>query len=449
MELILISTVYWIGVLSAMNGMPVLSAAVLMILGLCSYYRFAVKYRDILAPPAVLSVSWLFCIGLCGLKLSGLQNSWGIYTFFVFYLVYLCFCIAFETAEKKITLPETGGNSFRSLLLYEKLNPGTTAAIIRVLTAVSLLCFLSEALILGFIPLFTEDTPHAYSTFHISGIHYFTVLSVLVPGLCVSYFSQEGQKNEKRSVMICLAISLLLPVLMVSRFQLVFSVAAAFVEFLMISRENLKRFLTVRNAVLVFAGLTLLTGVYVYITVERAHSISYLNGIFEMNDPDTPIWFSQPYIYIVNNFENFNCMIEQITRHSYGLKMLYPFFALTGLKFLFPGLLSFPLYLTRAELTTVTMFYDAYYDFGVAGIIVFSVLLGILYAYLYRIQHRKPGTLMLLVSAQLTVYLILAFFTTWFSNPTTWFYLGICIVTAAVVWYSRQRKIKKGQNNER
>lgn len=449
MELILISTVYWIGVLSAMNGMPVVSAAVLMILGLCSYYRFAVKYRDILAPPAILSVSWLFSIGLCGLKLSNLQKNWGVFTFFIFYLIYLCFCIAFETAEKKIRLSENGGSGPCSILLYEQLNPGTAAKIIRGLTAVSLLCFLTEAIVLGFIPLFTADTPHAYSTFHISGIHYFTVLSVLVPGLCVSYFSQTGQKKEKRSVIICLVISFLLPVLMVSRFQLVFSVAVAFIVFLMTNRQKLKHFLTVRNILLVSGAFVLLTGTYVYITVERAHSVSYLNGIFEMKDPDTPIWFSQPYIYIVNNFENFNCMIEQISRHSYGLKMLFPFFALTGLKFLFPELLSFPLYLTKAELTTVTMFYDAYYDFGVAGVIVFSVLLGILYAYLYRIQCRKAGTIMILITAQLTVYLILAFFTTWFSNPTTWFYLGICIVTATAMWYSRQRNNEKGQSNER
>ena len=34
--------------------------------------------------------------------------------------------------------------------------------------------------------------------------------------------------------------------------------------------------------------------------------------------------------------------------------------------------------------------------------------------------------------AQLAVYLMLSFFTTWFSNPTTWFYLA---VTAAVYGY--------------
>ena len=42
--------------------------------------------------------------------------------------------------------------------------------------------------------------------------------------------------------------------------------------------------------------------------------------------------------------------------------MLFPFFALTGLKFVFPKLTASVVYLTKPELTTLTMFYDAYYD---------------------------------------------------------------------------------------
>ena len=37
-----------------------------------------------------------------------------------------------------------------------------------------------------------------------------------------------------------------------------------------------------------------------------------------------------------------------------------------------------------------------------------------------------------LIYAQIAMYMALSFFTTWFSNPTTWFYLGM---TGAVCWY--------------
>ena len=35
-----------------------------------------------------------------------------------------------------------------------------------------------------------------------------------------------------------------------------------------------------------------------------------------------------------------------------------------------PNLVPAPVYLTSTELTTLTMFYDAYYDFGVFGWII-------------------------------------------------------------------------------
>ena len=55
------------------------------------------------------------------------------------------------------------------------------------LTAVSWLAFAFEAWKLGFIPLFSYGVPHAYSYFHVSGVHYFTVACVLVPSLSVVY----------------------------------------------------------------------------------------------------------------------------------------------------------------------------------------------------------------------------------------------------------------------
>ena len=143
---------------------------------------------------------------------------------------------------------------------------------------------------------------------------------------------------------------------------------------------------------LALSGFLMLLALYVFITVERAHSVEYLNGIFEMKDPDTPIWFTQPYIYIANNFDNFNCLVRDLPAHTHGLRILFPLFALTGLKFLFPELVSFPLYVTKEELTTVTLIYDAYYDFGIAGVAVFAVLLGAAAVILLLFVHFHPRT---------------------------------------------------------
>lgn len=90
-----------------------------------------------------------------------------------------------------------------------------------------------------------------------------------------------------------------------------------------------------------------------------------------------PVFLTQPYIYIANNYDNFDCLVKNLPKFSYGLRMLFPFVSLTGLKFVMPNLVPATVYLTSTELTTFTMFYDAYYDFGVIGVFVIALLIGV------------------------------------------------------------------------
>ena len=128
--------------------------------------------------------------------------------------------------------------------------------------------------------------------------------------------------------------------------------------------------------------------------------------------------------------------MEALENHSYGLRMLFPFFALTGLKFAYPALVDFPIYVTKTELTTVTLFYDAFYDFGILGIAAFSTLLGILCAKLEAIVENAKNPVIYVIYGQLAIYMLFSFFTTWFSNPTTWFYLALSLMIA---WIAREK----------
>ena len=132
--------------------------------------------------------------------------------------------------------------------------------------------------------------------------------------------------------------------------------------------------------------------------------------------------------------------MEVLPEHSFGLRGLFPLWALTGLKFAFPQLINYPIYVNKKELTTLTLFYDAYYDFGWVGVLIFSCLLGVA-AYLLTIKLREMRNPMgYLLYAQLGVYLMLSFFTTWFSNTTTWFYLILTGILALYYhWRERRR----------
>ena len=220
-------------------------------------------------------------------------------------------------------------------------------------------------------------------------------------------------------------IALAIPILCVSRFQLIFAVILAVLTYIqMDSRLNL--------LYAVFA-LAALVPLYLLLTVARSHDVTYLNAVFEMKNGNMPIFITQPYMYVANNYDNFNCLVEELGSHSWGLKMLAPLWTLSGLKFKFPGLVNFPYFVNKEELTTLTVFYDAYYDFGIIGVLGLSCILGALAFYMMQAMKKVRNPIMYLFYSQIAIYMMLSFFTTWFSNPTTWFYLAVTGAAAFAV----------------
>jgi len=86
------------------------------------------------------------------------------------------------------------------------------------------------------------------------------------------------------------------------------------------------------------------------------------------------------------------------------------------------------------------MFYDAYYDFGIVGVFIFAVIVGAVAKVLMSIVKKSQNPVSYLFYGQIAIYLGLAFFTTWFSNPTTWFWL---ILTGMMCWFVGYDKNKK------
>ena len=426
--------------------------------GLCLIFAAAFLYlSEYRRTASLLNLRGLLALGLLGgegiarFQLSRLSTDWTLETWLSFYLFYLIFDLSAQLADHTgaIRSARSGDDADRSASCSGVPDPLASTAslkvrevgVVRGRTAVGegagpdlrffryailgLLCtswaaFLFEARRLGFVPLFTVDTPHAYSYFHVKGVHYFTTLAVLTPAVSMLYLAARRKHGLRADVLALLGLLLpiILTILMVSRFQFMISVIlAVFVALLSGRRYKLWQLLLL---------LALMIAAYVFITIERAHSVEYLNGIFEMKDPSTPIFITQPYMYIANNYDNFNVMTRELTVHAHGLRMLYPFVTLSGIKFFVPSLAQgFPLFVTKEELTTVTMLYDAWYDFGLSGIAVFALVLGLVSGRVTRTCRKDQNPFSVLLYAQLAFYYLVSFFTTWFSNPATWFYIGI------------------------
>lgn len=400
-----------------LSGMGLIAAAV---------YLYGKDYRasgNMLHLRALYSLALVGGQGLAALKLSRLSTDWSSLTWLSFLAAYVVFYVVFELIER--------GDPSSSRLSGRRPNLERTApSVFFCACAVSVIsfgCFVIEAVLLGFVPLLVRGVPHAYSSFHITGIHYFTVSCVLVPALSVMFFCIDRGRSRGRTVLLLLmdVLALGIPILCVSRFQLLFSVFLAVLVYLQME-EHL-------NVFYAAAALAALIPLYILLTFARSHDASYLNAVFEMKQEKLPVFLTQPYMYVANNYDNFDCLVKGLGQFTLGKKMLTPVWTLTGLKFLFPSLMEAPVFVTKQELTTLTLYYDAYCDFGLLGVALFAGLLGAVSCLLMQGIRRTRNPIYYLFYAQFAVYLMLSFFTTWFSNPTTWFYLAVTAVLAAVV----------------
>ena len=422
---------FLISYLASCAGFYYAAGSILMAEAVWLYVHWSRQAENLTELRALFTLAWVGGQGVACLKLSRLQSDWLPVTWLCFFLIYIGFCLGYEWGRKKQV-------SCRKEIVKDDVQAGRLLFCILCLSLASLVCFIFEAVRVGFIPLFSEE-PHAYSYFHVSGVHYFTISCILVPAITVLYLKtvQAAGTKEKLILLLANAEAAAIPILCVSRFQLLFAVGFAVVTYIMVHRT-----IRLRTLGLIFAALI---PVYVILTVFRHHDVAYLNGIFEMKYEKMPIFITQPYMYVANNYENFNCMAEQLTQHSFGIRMLFPVFALTGLKFVFPQLTSSVVYLTKPELTTLTMFYDAYYDFGVPGVFLFAVLVGAAAGRMMIVIKESTNPAAYLFYGQMAIYLGLAFFTTWFSNPTTWFWL---VLTGMMYWYVGYDKDKGHREKE-
>lgn len=463
MELLAFAAIYVLSWILSAQGLYLLSGAVLIIAAVLLTVYYYCKSGRRVSPPAVFSISWIGGAGVSCLKLSRLQTDWESLTWISIFCAYIAFIAGYSLSnyiagrkdknrkaddparkKKAVQQRKKAVHSFSENKESAELNR-VLYIMLNAIAAVSVISFLTEAYILGYIPLFTTDTPHAYSYFHVSGLHYFTVSFCLLPALgavCLwnEYKSDDQGKAlqlstaRRADITLCMSAGVLIPILLVSRYQLFFGILLAGFSLLVLNGSHLNVKLNLKTVSAVLAALVILTALYVFITIERAHSVEYLNSIFEMKYSRLPIFISQPYIYIANNFDNLNCLVKELENHTNGLRMLFPLIALTGLKFIKPELCSFPLYVTKEELTTVTLIYDSYYDFGIAGVIIFCLAVGFVIAYIEEKAEGSKGFAVLLY-AEALIYLSLAFFTTWLSNPTTWFLFAVTAAgMAAEAW---------------
>lgn len=376
---------------------------------------------------ALFTLAWVGGQGISCLKLSTLQDTWSYITWLSFFVIYIAFGIGYEWGRKysRVEGKEPEKNKKKADRLFR---------CIMLLLVVSAGCFVIEIIRIGYIPVFSDE-PYSYSYFRMSALHYLhycAISCILIPGLTVLWKKIDSEESKWRNGAIIIAniVAFAVPFLYVSRFQFLFEIGVAAVIYILVNKN-------MRKSTLVLLGLVVCAA-YVVITLSQKRDAIYLNNVFKMKYTHMPVFLTQPYIYIANNYDNFDCLVKNLPKFSCGLRMLFPFVSLTGLKFVMPNLVPATVYLTSTELTTFTMFYDAYYDFGVIGVFVIALLIGVVAKVIIDIIKKSDNPVVYLLYGQIAVYLALAFFTTWFSSPATWFWLIITGMIYCYVGYDKK-----------
>ena len=99
-------------------------------------------------------------------------------TWLTFFLIYVCFNLGYDLWLGRFSKEQ------RQEVKRDEISAKRILICIFGLMAASIACFTLEAVVVGYIPLF-NSAPHAYSYFHISGVHYFTISCILIPALTV------------------------------------------------------------------------------------------------------------------------------------------------------------------------------------------------------------------------------------------------------------------------
>lgn len=432
---------YFIGFLFYHYGFNMIASGVIISLAIFLYY---LEYRK---KKRIINVNGLFALGFIGgfglslLKLSKLSSEYNIITFIAVYISYFALYLGdfVSTKKKKIISIDVSDVEKKENELYDDRK---AERLIVILIVVTLISFLIEVMILKFVPLFTINTPHAYSTFHVFMLHYITTFYVFIPSFAVcNFFMAHDKKRAIIFIIISYVYIVIMALLLVSRAQLITGVVLSIFVVIICSADSkiILSELFKKNkkaSVFLVISVVLFIILYIVITINRAHDVKYLNGIFEMKNENLPIFIAQPYMYIAHNFENLNYMINTIFRFTCGRRILIPFFTLAFIKKFFPIVVDSPTYVIKEELSTKTLIYDFYYDFGLCGIIFFMFIIGFVGNMIEEktyevINGFKKNNYIVVLFSLFCYYMIFSFFQTYFSLTDTW--VNLIIVTAIIM----------------
>jgi len=400
----------------------------LSLLILCTMLR---RDADILSPGRIFGFTWSFVFALANLKLSRLQLDWTssqwMYALFgpLWFLLGI-FVVYTMNVGSRLHSPR----EMRSILKHQEVNEGRLFSLIMLAFFTYVIGYAGVAVVRGQIPLFSPNPSAARTEFMVFGIALFIANMTVIVFLSTVYllFVQKRPLQKKLLVIIS-TVTLITYLFLLQRYQLLMVVMLVF-TFLYYGTRFIRPV-----TVSLFTGFGIVA--FYFIATLRAGQIIQL-ALYKtslMKFSYKYAIFTEPYMYIVMNVENFINSISKLNHYSFGYFTFDWIFALLQLKYPmreYFGLSDTPI--TIAGYNTYTMFWTFYRDFGILGISLVPFIGGLAIAFIYYALRRNPTIGILSLYCILVFVMALSFFVNplgflWFIYVITWILLSVKYVS--------------------
>lgn len=388
-----------------MNG---LSSIILFAIFLLLFISLLRRNSDIFSPARLFVLVWSLALGLASLKLSRYQINWTYYSWLMYTIslgslllgLFVVYVLNIGKEFKNVTFirKTVRQNTVNSDLLYRY----TLFMFIAYFIS-----YIVSAAIIGYVPLFTRFPGVTRNDWGLFGFGLFVQSFPAVIYLAVLFFIYTREEYKKKLVLfVLILITFVTYSFLLQRYYVVFA--------LILSAVTLYYSTNLFKARNVLVGIFLLLGVFFGMSLIRLTGtiVNYLYYLSEMKFSIKYAIFTEPYMYIVMNLENFANAVNNLDKHTYGLFTFDFVFALTGIKhslFKYLSLTEFPFMITN-NYNTYTMFFIYYWDFGVAGLAFIPFVLGFLFGKAYYRMKQNPNINTISVYSIFAFVIIFSFF---------------------------------------
>ncbi len=366
------------------------------------------KGTDIFSPARLFMLIWTLAIGVTDLKLSWFQTSWTTYSWIMLCIAMLSmlvgmFVVYVINADKTIKDLSIVRNETRRL----KIDSNKLFRYAFWLFTTYLVSFLVSYLAIGFLPILTINPAVTKNEWGIFGFGLLVQSFPTVFYFIVLYLIVEKKHWKRKAVLsVFLLVAFLSYTSLLQRYYVILAIMLV-----VVTSYYFTNFFRFRNVLLIMGILFLVFWGFSQIRLS-AVAVNILYYLSDMKYSVKYAAFTEPYMYMAMNLENFAHAVTKLDKFTYGIFSFDFVFALSGFKHLLREYLvatEYP-YLITNNYNTYTMFFVIYRDFGILGLGIVPFGFGMMFSNAYYRLRKLPNIHTISVYSICTFVIVLSFF---------------------------------------